>query len=54
MAAQGVTAQIVPVSVAGRTWYRVQVGQFDTRAEAEALYRKTLRPKNVQGFVTTR
>ncbi len=54
VAAQGITAQIVPASVGGRTWYRVQVGRFDTRAEADALYRKTLQPNNVQGFVTTR
>jgi len=54
VAAQGVAAQIVPASVGGRTWFRVQVGRFDTRAEAESLYRKTLQPKSVQGFVTTR
>lgn len=51
---QGVGAQVVQAPVGGRTWYRVQVGRFETRAEAEALYRNTLRPKGIQGFVTTR
>lgn len=52
--AQGVPAQVVQASVAGRTWYRVQVGRFDTRAAAEAHYRNHLRAKGIQGFVTTR
>ena len=51
---QGISGQVVPVSVEGRTWYRVQVGKFGTRAEAEAHYQKRLRPKGVQGFVTAR
>lgn len=51
---QGVSAQVVLVSVEGRTWYRVQVGRFETRADAEAHYQKKLRPKGVQGFVTAR
>lgn len=50
----GVSAQIVTAVVGDRTWYRVHVGRFETRAEAEALYRNSLRPKGVQGFVTTR
>ncbi len=54
MKAQGVSPQVVAAPVGGRTWYRVQVGLYDTRAEAENLYRKTLRPKGIQGFVTTR
>ena len=52
--AQGVAAQVVQVSMEGRTWYRVQVGRFDSRAEAESHYQKKLRPKGVQGFVTAR
>lgn len=52
--AQGVTPQVVAAPAGGRTWYRVHVGLCDTRAEAENLYRKTLRPKGIQGFVTTR
>jgi cell division protein FtsN len=52
--AQGISAQVVLVSVEGRTWYRVQVGRFDTRADAEAHYQKKLRAKGVQGFVTAR
>ncbi|MHB8764832.1 MAG: SPOR domain-containing protein [Deferrisomatales bacterium] len=51
---QGVAAQVVAAPVSGRTWYRVQVGRFETRAEAEANYRDRLRAKGVQGFVTTR
>lgn len=51
---QGVGTQVVLVSVEGRTWYRVQVGRFDTRADAEAHYQKKLRPKGIQGFVTAR
>jgi len=54
MREQGVQVQVVEASVAGRTWYRVQVGRFDTRAAAEAHYRKRLRPKGIRGFVTTR
>jgi cell division protein FtsN len=54
MKGQGVSPQVVAAPVGGRTWYRVQVGLYDTRAEAENLYRKTLRPKGIQGFVTTR
>jgi len=52
--AQGVSAQVSEAFVAGRTWYRVQVGQFETRTEAENYYRARLRNKGVQGFVTTR
>jgi DedD protein len=51
---RNVPAQVVPVPVAGRTWFRVQVNSFETRAEAEAYYRKKLLPQNVQGFVTNR
>lgn len=54
LAAQGVSAQVVPASVEGRTWYRVQVGRFENRSDAEALYRNSLRPKGIQGFVTPR
>ena len=54
MREQGVQVQVVEASVAGRTWYRVQVGRFDTRAAAEAHYRKHLRPRGIRGFVTTR
>lgn len=50
----GVSARVVTAAVGDRTWHRVQVGRFETRAEAEALYRDTLRPKGIQGFVTTR
>lgn len=54
IAAQGVAAQVVAYPVEGRTWYRVQVGRFETRADAEAHYQKKLRNMGVQGFVTTR
>ncbi len=54
MREQGVQVEVVEASVAGRTWYRVQVGRFDTRAAAEAHYRKQLRPRGIRGFVTTR
>lgn len=54
LAAQGVGAQVVSASVEGRTWYRVQVGRFENRSDAEALYRNSLRPKGIQGFVTPR
>ncbi len=52
--AQGVDAGVVEASVAGKTWYRVQVGRFTTRAAAETHYRSVLRPKGIRGFVTTR
>jgi cell division protein FtsN len=51
---QRVPAQVVRASAAGRTWYRVQVGRFQTRSEAEAHYRNQLKPKGIQGFVTVR
>ncbi len=51
---QGVEAGVVEASVAGKTWYRVQVGRFTTRAAAETHYRSVLRPKGIRGFVTTR
>jgi len=54
IAAQGVTAQVVSAPMEGRTWFRVQVGRYDTRADAESYYQKKLRPKGVQGFVTQR
>jgi cell division protein FtsN len=54
IAAQGVSAQVVQVPMEGRLWYRVQVGRFETRAEAEAHYQKKIKPKGVQGFVTAR
>ncbi len=54
MREQGVQVEVVEASVAGRTWYRVQVGRFDTRAAAETHYRKHLRPRGIRGFVTTR
>lgn len=54
LAAQGIGAQVVPASVEGRTWYRVQVGRFENRTDAEALYRNSLRPKGIPGFVTPR
>lgn len=54
MAAQGIDAHVLAVPIQGRTWYRVQVGQFATRAEAEGHFKKKLKPKGVQGFVTPR
>ena len=51
---QGVSAAVSEAFVAGRTWYRVQVGTFETRSDAENYYRSGLRNKGVQGFVTTR
>lgn len=54
LATQGVGAQVVAASVEGGTWYRVQVGRFENRSDAEALYRNSLRPKGIQGFVTPR
>ncbi|HSH70662.1 MAG TPA: SPOR domain-containing protein [Deferrisomatales bacterium] len=51
---QGVSANVSEAFVAGRTWYRVQVGTFETRSDAENYYRSGLRRKGVQGFVTTR
>ncbi|GAB4270898.1 MAG: hypothetical protein Kow0092_25400 [Deferrisomatales bacterium] len=54
MEGQGVPTVVVRAQVAGRSWHRVQVGEFRTRAEAEAYYRKRLRPRGIQGFVTTR
>jgi cell division protein FtsN len=54
VADQGVSAGVSEAFVAGRTWYRVQVGRFETRSDAETYYRKRLRAKGVQGFVTTR
>lgn len=52
--ASGVRATVTEAAVAGRTWYRVQVGRFETRSDAESYYRKRLRNKGIQGFVTTR
>ena len=46
------TAQVVQVPMEGRTWFRVQVGRYGTRAEAEQYYQKKLRPKGIEGFVT--
>jgi cell division protein FtsN len=54
VASHEVSAQVVRASAAGRTWYRVQVGRFQTRREAEAHYRNRLKPKGIQGFVTVR
>lgn len=51
---RGIGARVVKASVAGRTWYRVQVGRFETRSEAERHYRTQLKPRGIQGFVTTR
>ncbi len=51
---QGVEAQIVEASVAGRTWYRVQAGRFRTRAAAGRFQDSVLKGKGIQGFVTTR
>jgi cell division protein FtsN len=52
--ALGVAAEVVQASVAGRTWYRVQMGRFKSRAEAETHYRNRLKLKGIQGFVTVR
>ena len=54
VSAQGARAQVLETVVAGRTWYRVQVGRFGTRKEAEDHYRRNLKTKGIQGFVTTR
>ena len=54
VAVHDASVQVVQIDVAGRTWYRVQVGRFETRSAAEAHYRSRLKPKGVQGFVTTR
>jgi cell division protein FtsN len=54
LAGEGVSAQVIAVPIEGRTWYRVQVGRFGTRAEAEEHFRNKLKPKGVVGFVTTR
>ncbi len=51
---QGVEAQIVEASVAGRTWYRVQAGRFRSRAAAGKFQDSVLKGKGIQGFVTTR
>lgn len=51
---QGVSANVSKAFVAGRTWYRVQVGRFEIRSDAENYYRTRLRSNGVQGFVTTR
>ncbi len=54
VSAQGARARVLEAVVAGRTWYRVQVGRFGTRKEAEDHYRRNLKSKGIQGFVTTR
>ncbi|MBI5446150.1 MAG: SPOR domain-containing protein [Deltaproteobacteria bacterium] len=54
MSHKGVTAHVMGVTVQGRTWYRVQVGQFSTRADAESHFKKKLKPQGIQGFVTPR
>lgn len=52
IAEKGVSAQVVQAPMEGRMWFRVQVGRYGTRAEAESYYQKKLRPKGIQGFVT--
>lgn len=54
MATQSVSAEVIQASVAGRIWFRVQVGRFETRAKAERHYRSQVKSKGIQGFVTTR
>jgi DedD protein len=54
IASQSISAQVVLAPMEGRTWFRVQVGRFDARADAESYYQKKLRPKGIQGFVTQR
>ncbi|WP_461394769.1 SPOR domain-containing protein [Deferrisoma sp.] len=51
---QGVDAEVVEASVAGRTWYRVQAGRFRSRTAAAEFQESVLRTKGIQGFVTTR
>jgi cell division protein FtsN len=43
------SAEIVPGVVAGRTWYRVQVGPFAGRDNAEAA-RKKLSASNIDSI----
>jgi cell division protein FtsN len=54
VAAKGISAHVTSVTVQGRTWYRVQAGQFGTRADAENHFKKKLKPSGIQGFVTPR
>jgi len=45
LVARGYKANTIPALIKGKTWYRVQVGQFKTTAEAQE-YKKDLMEKN--------
>jgi cell division protein FtsN len=47
------TPRIVTAVVQGKTWHRVRVGDFETKAEAEKFLKDLSRETGAKGFVTS-
>ncbi|MBZ0253557.1 MAG: SPOR domain-containing protein, partial [Candidatus Methylomirabilis sp.] len=45
-------AYILPASVEGKTWYRVRVGQYTSRSEAERAAKKVRDEQGLPAYVT--
>jgi len=52
--AKGQKAEVVEAQLAQGVWYRVRVGDFNSREEAAAHFQKKLKPLEIEGFVTRR
>ncbi len=51
---KGLSVHIAEGEVKGRTWYRIRVGEFATRDEAQAHLEKVVKPKGLDGYVVKR
>ncbi|MGB8932321.1 MAG: SPOR domain-containing protein, partial [Anaeromyxobacteraceae bacterium] len=45
--------RIVSAVVQGKTWYRVRLGDFQTKADAEKFLKDLARETSAKGFVTS-
>jgi len=54
LAGRGVKSEIVRVGLDDKDWYRIHVGRFAQRAEADKYYRSKLLPLGIKGFVLAR
>ncbi|MCI0668445.1 MAG: SPOR domain-containing protein [Methylococcaceae bacterium] len=54
MRKKGVSAEIQPTKVSGRTWYRVRVGGFKTKQEAQKFAESTKKKLGLAGTWVTR
>jgi cell division protein FtsN len=54
LAAQNLRATIVKAESKGKTWYRLYVGSFSSKARATDYLNKVLIPKGLKGYVSTK